>query len=76
MKKATESRTIRVGAFYVSAAVLLAALQMFDQLEMIIAPMVSADSAIGWGSVALAILGGIQIWLRLVTSQPIGNEPE
>jgi hypothetical protein len=73
VKKATQSRTIRVGAFYVSAAVLLAVLQIFDQLEMVIAPMISTDSVIGWGSVGLAILGGIQIWLRVVTSQPIGR---
>jgi len=25
--------------------------------------------------VILAIMGGVQIWLRLITSQPIGNEP-
>jgi L-asparagine transporter-like permease len=71
MKKATQSKTIRIGAFYVGVGVLLGALQIFDQLEMIISPMISADSAVGWGSVALAIVGGAQIWLRLITSQPI-----
>jgi L-asparagine transporter-like permease len=73
MKKATQSKTIRVGSFYISAAVLLAALQMFGQLEMVMSPMISADSAIGWGSIGLAVIGGIQIWLRIVTSEPIGR---
>lgn len=73
MKKATQSKTIRVGSFYVSVAVLLGILQMFDQLEPIIAPMISANDVIGWGSVALAIIGGSQIWLRMVTSKAIGD---
>ena len=75
MKKLTQSRTIKVGSFYIGLGVLLAALQIFDQLEIVIAPMMTTDSAIGWGSVILAIMGGVQIWLRLITSQPIGNEP-
>ncbi|KKN15643.1 hypothetical protein LCGC14_0983790 [marine sediment metagenome] len=75
MKKLTQSRTIKVGSFYIGLGVLLGALQIFDQLEIVIAPMMTTDSAIGWGSVILAIMGGVQIWLRLITSQPIGNEP-
>ena len=76
MKKLTQSKTVKVGTFYIGLGVLLAALQIFDQLEAIIASMVSTENAIGWGGVILAIMGGIQIWLRLITSQPIGNEPD
>jgi len=76
MKKPTQSKTIKVGSFYIGLGVLLGGLQVFDQLEAVIAPMMTADSAIGWGSVALAIIGGIQIWLRIITSQPIGNESD
>lgn len=75
-KKLTQSKTIKVGSFYIGLGVLLAALQIFDQLEAVIAPMMTTDSAIGWGSVILAVMGGIQIWLRLITSQPIGNESD
>ncbi len=75
-KKLTQSKTIKVGSFYIGLGVLLAALQIFDQLEAVITPMMTTDSAIGWGSMALAIIGGIQIWLRLITSQPIGNESD
>lgn len=75
MKKPTQSKTIKVGSFYIGLGVLLGALQIFGQLETVITPMVNTDNAIGWGSVTLAIIGGIQIWLRLITSQPIGNEP-
>ena len=75
MKKLTQSRTIKVGSFYIGLGVLLGALQIFDQLEAVITPMMSTDNAIGWGGVILAIMGGVQIWLRLITSQPIGNEP-
>jgi len=76
MKKPTQSKTIKVGSFYIGLGVLLGGLQVFDQLEAVIAPMMTADSAIGWGSVALAIIGAIQIWLRIITSQPIGNESD
>jgi hypothetical protein len=76
MKKLTQSKTIKVGSLYIGLGVLLGALQIFDQLDAVITPMMTTDSAIGWGSVVLAIIGGIQIWLRLITSQPIGNEPD
>ena len=75
-KSALQSKTIRVGSFYIGLGVLLALLQIFDQLETVIKPMITADSAIGWGSVALAVMGGIQVWLRTVTTQPIGNDPK
>jgi hypothetical protein len=76
-KPMASSRTVRVGTAYISIGILVGILQIFDALEPVLvsinAENVSPDIAT-WGGVGLAIIGGIQIWLRMITSQPIGNE--
>lgn len=76
-KPAKSSKTIRFGAFYISIGVLIGVLQAFDILEIVLASIgtenISPDIA-AWGGLVLAIIGGIQVWLRMVTSQPIGNQ--
>lgn len=77
-KPMMSSKTIRVGTVYISLGLLMGLLQMFDMLETILvsisAENVPPDVA-AWGGLVLAIIGGIQVWLRIITSQPIGNEP-
>lgn len=78
-KSAKSSKTIRIGAVYISAGALVAILQMFDALESALASIdiegISPNAA-AWGGLALAIIGGVQIWLRMVTSQPIGKDQD
>lgn len=75
-KLAKQSRTIRVGGFYIATGGLIAILQILDQLEPALALInmedAPPDMAI-WTGIILAVMGGIQIWLRMVTSQPIGQ---
>lgn len=76
-KPMMSSKTIRVGTVYISLGVLVGILQAFDVLETILIAIdgnVSSDVA-AWGGLVLAIIGGVQVWLRMITSQPIGNEP-
>jgi hypothetical protein len=76
MKPLTKSKTIKVGGLYVASGVLVAILQMINQLETMLASINMQDLPPGlavWGGIILAIIGGIQIWLRMVTSKPIGK---
>lgn len=76
-KPAKSSKTIRIGALYISLGTLVIILQVFDALETVMASIdienVPPDVAT-WGGLILAIIGGIQVWLRMITSQPIGND--
>jgi hypothetical protein len=78
-KPMASSRTIRVGTVYISLGALVGILQTFDMLETVLTAVnvenISPDIA-AWGGLALAIIGGIQVWLRMITSQPIGDLPE
>ena len=75
-KSFTKSKTIRVGTVYISAGLLVAILQAFDMLKPLIASIdTDADNAATWVGLGLAIIGGVQVWLRTITNQPIGNEP-
>lgn len=76
-KPAKSSKTIRIGAVYISVGALVAILQVFDALESALASIDiggMSPSAATWAGLALAIIGGVQIWLRMVTSQPIGKD--
>lgn len=76
-KSAKSSKTIRIGAVYISAGALVAILQVFDALESVLASIDiegMSPGAATWAGLALAIIGGVQIWLRMITSQPIGKD--
>lgn len=76
-KPMVSSKTIRVGTVYISLGALVGILQIFDVLETILTSIGTENispNIVAWGGLALAIIGGIQVWLRMVTSQPIGNE--
>lgn len=78
-KSAKSSKTIRIGAVYISAGALVAILQVFDALESALASINIeglSPNAAAWGGLVLAIIGGVQIWLRMVTSQPIGKDQD
>lgn len=76
-KSITSSKTIRVGTVYISAGFLVIALQVFDVLEVVLSSIDAAENIPAhiatWAGLILAIIGGVQIWLRMVTTQPIGN---
>ena len=75
-KPMMSSKTIRIGTFYITAGALVGILQLFDLLEVILASIqiegVSPATA-AWLGMGLAILGAIQVWLRMVTTQPVGK---
>lgn len=76
-KTAKSSKTIRIGAVYISAGALVAILQVFGVLEAALASIDiegMSPGAATWAGLALAIIGGVQIWLRMITSQPIGKD--
>ena len=61
---------------YIAAGGLVSVLQLFDLLETILVAIRAEDLPSGWATVAgltLAIIGGVQVWLRSVTKQPLGS---
>lgn len=77
-KPMVSSKTIKVGTVYISLGALAGILQAFDMLETVLTAISVSDvspNIVAWFGLALAIIGGVQVWLRMITSQPIGNEP-
>jgi Mg2+/citrate symporter len=76
-KPMTSSKTIKVGTIYISLGLLVGILQMFDVLETVLTSINAENvppNVAAWGGLILAIIGGIQVWLRMITSQPIGSD--
>ena len=78
-KSITSSKTVRVGTVYIGAGFLVVILQLFDMLEMVLSSIDAENippHIATWGGLILAIIGGVQIWLRTITTQPIGNSDD
>lgn len=80
-KPITKSRTIRVGTACITVGTLVGFLQMFDLLESVLKAVdmnnLPPGVMVTWGGLILAVIGGIQVWLRTVTTQPLGkDEPD
>ena len=75
-KPMMNSKTIRIGTFYFAVGTVVGILQAFDLLEVILSSIelegLSPDVA-AWFGVGLAILGAIQVRLRMITTQPVGK---
>jgi hypothetical protein len=68
------SKTVRVGGLYLTLAGLVGILQGLDHLETALKAInlesLPPDIAT-WGGIVLAVIGTIQIWLRVVTKEPV-----
>jgi hypothetical protein len=70
------SKTIRVGTFYITLGGLVGILQVFDVLESILGMVNLEDlppDKAAWAGLILAIIGGVQVYLRTITTQPVGD---
>jgi hypothetical protein len=77
-KPIKSSKTIWVGGFYFTVGTLAAIIQALDFSESILSSMGMGDmppEVAFWVSIILAIIGIVQVKLRMVTTQPIGNKP-
>ncbi len=73
-KRVTQSKTIRIGGLYIGGGLLVVVFQLLGQLQSILEAInleeLPPEMAAGFMAI-IAIIGGVQVLLRMVTKEPI-----